>query len=66
MGKLYPKCTLFREVTAKVAFYVLSISFRIQQGRVQALSSGGTAQSDSGISYARRESTPSLTVHSPQ
>lgn len=44
MGELHPKRTPFREVAAKVAFYVLSISSRIQQSRAQALSSGGSAQ----------------------
>lgn len=36
MGELHPKRTPFREVAAKVAFYVLSISSRIQQSRAQA------------------------------
>lgn len=43
-GKGECETTLFREVTAKVTFYVLSISSQILQSRAQALSSEGSAQ----------------------
>lgn len=68
-GRQWANCTpnaLSSEVTAKVIFYVLSISFRIQQGRAQALSSGGSAQIPAFLMPIVKARLLALSVHSPQ